>query len=675
MSKRSWEQANQESSGMEADGLDHSPGSLFGAAQQSPPPRNDHEYATTTRPTERNSTSDGGTNHIPMISRKIKACASCRKHKIKCVMDQNQKRCRRCIEKNLGCVLNKSLQTLISERSQTNEAMVQDLEMLHSGLQRVLKTMNLSSLGPLHSTRQMIQTPAAEEPHEIGPSCDNSPRLSPADINDLPKVPIQSVYHLTKLSALRSPDDADASHMNQQDLVIDDFISKGQLSLGDAERLFNLYMSHLDHFMYGIGGRHKTLDGLRRSSRILAACIFTVAALHDPQSNVIYGVCSKEFRRLVASSMFQRQIDRDYLRALSIGAYWLSDISWILSGHAIRRASEFNISGLYRRVVSEGNSDALDYIRIWYILYISDQHLSTLFGRSPVIRDDYTVQGWEEFIECSATNEEDNRLASQVSLLNILHSIRELFGPDNGEPISKVYVMQISSFSRQLDQWLARWSSAIIQHHERIGGFPRKGVHLHYHYAKLILYSHVFRGIHDSSIPAHFLDSAASAVAAATNTVNVLISDPEMQPALVGLPSYMHSMTGYACMFLAKLATVHGDQLIEKPLVIDLTSRLAALYRSTPVGKFHLMNLMADGLDKVIVALQNNIATNDQADHGPLDANTHLFPPTAAGDSMFSDMDPSFVMDYNVTMGASHLMYLGGGPSVFDTTDLSPTFF
>ncbi|KAK8139819.1 hypothetical protein PG984_000942 [Apiospora sp. TS-2023a] len=535
--------------------------------------------------------------------------------------------------------------------------------------------MNLPSLGPLQSARQLLQAPTTEEPHEIGPSCDNSPRLSPADINDLPKVPIESVYHLTKLSALRSPDNVDSSHTNQQSLVIDDFIAKGQLSLEDAERLFNLYMSHLDHFMYGIGGRHRTLDGLRRSSRILAACIFTVAALHDPQSNVIYGVCSKEFRRLVASSMFQRQIDRDYLRALSIGAYWLSDISWILSGHAIRRASEFNISGLYRRVVSEGNPDALDYIRIWYILYISDQHLSTLFGRSPVIRDDLTVQGWEEFIECPATNEEDNRLASQVSLLNLLHSIRELFGPDNGEPISKVYVMQISGFSRQLDQWLTRWSSAIIQHHERIGGFPRKGVLLHYHYAKLILYSHVFRGLHDASIPAHFLDPAASAVTAATNTVNVLISDPEIKPALVGLPSYMHSMTGYACMFLAKLATVHGDQLIEKPLVVDLTSRLAALYRSTSVGKFHLMNLMADGLDKVTVALQSSMAPNDRADPDSLDASTHLFSPAAAGDSMFSDIDPNFVLDYNVTMGASHLMYLGGGPSVFDTADLSPTFF
>lgn len=134
-------------------------------------------------------------------------------------------------------------------------------------------------------------------------------------------------------------------------------------------------------------------------------------------------------------------------------------------------------------------------------------------------------------------------------------------------------------------------------------------------------------------------------------------------------------MTGYTCMFLAKLATVHGDQLIEKSLVIDLTSRLAALYRSTLVGKFHLMNLMADGLDKVVMALQNNMTTNHRPDPSLSEPNTHLYPPAAAGDNMFSDMDPNFVTDYNVTMGASHLMFLGGGPSVFDTADLSPTFF
>ena len=65
MSKRSWEHVNHETSGLEVDGLDHSPVSLFGAVQQSSPPR-------TTQATEYISNGDGTTNHIPMISRKIK---------------------------------------------------------------------------------------------------------------------------------------------------------------------------------------------------------------------------------------------------------------------------------------------------------------------------------------------------------------------------------------------------------------------------------------------------------------------------------------------------------------------------------------------------------------------------------------------------------------------------
>lgn len=38
---------------------------------------------------------------------------------IKCIMDENAgPPCKRCAERNLSCVLNKSLQTLIDERSQ-----------------------------------------------------------------------------------------------------------------------------------------------------------------------------------------------------------------------------------------------------------------------------------------------------------------------------------------------------------------------------------------------------------------------------------------------------------------------------------------------------------------------------------------------------------------------------
>lgn len=282
---------------------------------------------------------------------------------------------------------------------------------------------NLPQIGPLRSSKCGFLAPAQDEPdsHHMdsaGPSCDNSPRVAAEEGSALPQVPINSVYRLTKLSALRSPDTADLNTgRSEPESSIDDLISHGFLSYEDAERLFMLYVERLDFFMYAIGGRYKTLNALRRSSRILAVCIFTVAALHDGQGNgSLYGTCMKEFRRVMAASIFSRQIDRDYLRAMCIASYWLSDMSWTLSGYGIRRAAELNLSRFHHRAIVEEDADAVDSVRIWYLLYICDQHLSTLYGRQPIIQNDPAVQGWDVFVQRPAATDEDRRLASQVAL-------------------------------------------------------------------------------------------------------------------------------------------------------------------------------------------------------------------------------------------------------------------
>lgn len=238
--------------------------------------------------------------------------------------------------------------------------------MMHSSLQAINRTLNLPAIGRLQSS-----TVSEESNHviEAGPSCDNSPKISPTDENDLPKVPIQSLYHLTKLSALRSPEaaESDQGHEHTND-TINDFITRGDVSISDAERLFQLYVQQLDQFMYGFGGRYKTLNELRRNSRILTVSLLTVAALHDPDSHSLYGVCSKEFRGLMASSLFSRRINHDYLRAMCIASYWLSDINWILSGYAIRRAAELNLTSHYQRAIADGDEESAGVVRLWCVI-------------------------------------------------------------------------------------------------------------------------------------------------------------------------------------------------------------------------------------------------------------------------------------------------------------------
>lgn len=349
--------------------------------------------------------------------------------------------------------------------------------MVYNNVQTILRQLNLPAQAPLQSVKYSAFTPVSAEandafsneafpPDDPGPSCDNSPKMSPTYERDLPRVPIQSVYHLTKLSAFRSPeasqDDIYARHaaQDQQGSRPDDFISKGLLHVPDAERLFRLYNDRLDNYFYNVGARYPDLATLREGSPILTAAILTVAAMHDPLSNNIYPICNREFRRLMTDSLFDRQIDRDHLRALCVASYWLNDSSWMTSGIAARRRVVFDVGSQFKKAVENNDPEAADFIKIWYLVYICDQHLSTLYGRVCTTKDDVAIREWESLAKAPNTTTGDLRLLSQVALLSIIHEVRELFASFEADrPIPAVFVTQIKAFARQLDQWLGYWGT------------------------------------------------------------------------------------------------------------------------------------------------------------------------------------------------------------------------
>ncbi|KAJ4366106.1 hypothetical protein N0V83_007741 [Neocucurbitaria cava] len=552
---------------------------------------------------------------VPSISRKVKACASCRKQKIKCIMDDSGPPCKRCAERSLSCVLNKSLQTLIEERSQWKDTVVGDLSHIHSSLQQALAQLSLPPLPPLQSSA--LQDPEQTNQLELNshedelPSCDNSPRISPKE-EGLPHAPIESLYQITRLRALRSDDPSEERQALMQSRAsrpLNDFISKGAVSVEDAERLVGFFLNRIDHFMYMIGGgKHRDLESFRRSSSLLTACVCTVAALHDPSSNHLYGICNREFRRLMSASMFVRRMDQDSMRAMCIATYWLHDLSWMISGYAIRRAMEVNLGSNYQRVLADSNEEAMINLRIWYVLYICDRHLSILYGRPSIVRDDASIAGWERLMTTSVFTESDKRLVSQMALLIIMGNVRDLFGPDTGEPIPKAFAPKLMTFSLQIDHWMGFWSTELLRIHEHIGEFPTKGANLHHHLAKLHLHSHVFRGLRGNSVPPYFQDSARAAVAAAISIIELVLVDSDIRDGLVGIPHYIHSMIAFACVFLLKVSTQYPAQYVDDSVIYNLTTRAVQQFRATPVGKWHLVHMMAEGLEKMI-AKQTNTAT------------------------------------------------------------------
>lgn len=354
-----------------------------------------------------------------------------------------------------------------------------DITNIHASLRDVLQSLSLPPLPPPRTSAEepnffFDHDDLSHQAEEQDQSYDNSPKVSPMT-DSLAHVPIESLYQITGLRSLRSQDTG--GHLEEQKPsgpLAPDFIARGALSLEDAEHLVAFYLTRLDPYIYGLGAKYKDLESFRRSSAVLTACICTVSALHETTKPHLYGVCNREFRRLVSGSMFERRIDLEYLRALCIGSYWLSDISWTLSGYAIRRASELHLHRHYYRAAGalrehlNGPSgpgpdlqDSVDGVRVLYLLYICDQHLSILYGRPPIIREQDYIQGWESYLASPLTTNSDQRIASQVALLLIMSQVRDFFGPDKGQVIPNAFVSQLTNFNRQLDQWLGRWSASL----------------------------------------------------------------------------------------------------------------------------------------------------------------------------------------------------------------------
>lgn len=179
--------------------------------------------------------------------------------------------------------------------------------------------------------------------------------------------PMGSLYEVTQLSDIRA---SSPERQHAHDLVTD-FVSRGAVDLQEAEELFDHFDRVLNRYLWdGILLVHKDLTSLRNSSSMLSAAIFAVTALHLPNKERTFDTCYTEFAKLASESMLDRHHTLDDLRALCIGAFWLADVSWKLSGYAVRIATERNLHQAYRRATL-GSPEHKEQARLWYLLYVS----------------------------------------------------------------------------------------------------------------------------------------------------------------------------------------------------------------------------------------------------------------------------------------------------------------
>ncbi|BAE63319.1 unnamed protein product [Aspergillus oryzae RIB40] len=348
-----------------------------GDASSASPPRGALPYPASEANSRRESI------HVPKISRKIRACTECKRHKVRCDMKAGESVCSRCRRMGLECVVNKSLQTLLDDEAEYVRFVsfqpgfhqaVSLLTRLYTlyrwkttielAMADLLRKAQLPELSYYQAVGKSAETPhkksgrrgstvSTDDIHtsrgDVGRDATDGGAKSVDGISHPPShttqqrsqiaidreekllvtAPMGSLYEVTQLSDIqeRTPE---RHHTSDRDT---DLISRGTVDPQEAEELFCFFDQVLNRYLWdGIALVHKDLTSVRNSSSMLSAAILAVTALHMPQKERLFDTCYTEFAKLASESMLDRHHTLDDLRALCIGAFWLADVSWKLSG-------------------------------------------------------------------------------------------------------------------------------------------------------------------------------------------------------------------------------------------------------------------------------------------------------------------------------------------------------
>lgn len=435
---------------------------------------------------------------------------------------------------------------------------------------------------------------------------------------ELVSAPMRSLYEVTKLRNLRN----NPVEKPKSTLLEEDFISRGYVSLHEAEELFAYFSRTMNQLLWGgIVVPHRDLTSVRRASSLLTAAVLTVAALHIPNRTETLNTCYNEYVSLVSSMALTRSHTLDDIRALCVGAFWLSDLSWKLSGHAVRIATEMGLHQSFHKM-TRGHADQYERAQLWYLLYVCDHHFSIAYGRPPVIHEDAAIKNYEVFLQSRYVVPGDIRLMAQVALFVILTEAYRTFGSDTEQALTEEDFGQLRVYNVAVDQWRLLWqprsgvyipvSCVVIfltvffaADSPYVRTYPSKGVVLHYHFAKFQLNSLALRALSPTNTPVFSMDRkecANTAIQAAMACLNMVLEETDIRDVIVGVPIFTHTMVTFSAVFLLKVAVNWNSAYlnIDGRQVRRTVERVIELLNCVSAGERHLTRHIARGLGKML---------------------------------------------------------------------------
>ncbi|KAI3396485.1 hypothetical protein diail_12105 [Diaporthe ilicicola] len=587
--------------------------------------------------------------------RQGKACANCRRVKVKCVTPDDGRasgRCARCLRLGIVCLRQKKSwtagDTVEDEASQLSKladsyecGSTMQTQMTIVKLSRAVEDI-LDKLGMPHI--DMYSQPAVVEAHQPRQETRQHSEEAAAEKEtrerNVSPDPMKSLIEATRLNGLRSQlRSGKLRRKGGMRRMDSDLVSEKLVSFEEAEEILALFRRMQSRHLFSASiSPHATLESIRSSSTVLFTSLMLVTSLHIPGKEHVHEMCHSRFMGLVSSVMFDRFLTLDDIRGLCIAALWQPDLSWKLSGLSIRMATELNLHHAFYEafnddrnshgMTAEARKECLEKARLWYLLYVLDHQSSIAHGRPPMKSALRPIKDYELLLGSEDCTSSDTALLAQVTGLTILSRAFDHFGlePKRIMAGSDDNVLNHLRFTEEVRAWKDRWHLVALAHDQDEGGsshpahnaFYSRDITLQFLFSNLVLNSLVLRGRPLdtlSELPVPLRPLALRAVDTGHAILQHFLDEPSYHDGIVGMPLYMHSMIAFAVAFLTKLA--HRWQAIgitvdpttcTEPLIKDIIN----LLRSCTAGKNHMVYSMADGFERMLRQMRKTQARRQQ---------------------------------------------------------------
>jgi hypothetical protein len=225
-----------------------------------------------------------------------------------------------------------------------------------------------------------------------------------------------------------------------------------------------------------------------------------------------------------------------------------------------------------------------------------------------------SIRASSRMLATENATEDDARLVSQVAIWSIATKVLCTFGFNIETPVDSESIPSLRRYMIALDTWRADWNER-FSHNPKVGNYPKKGVGLHFHFAKLYLCSHAFRGARMASemppldapspheLPSELEEVAASAVLSAKSILRTIVNDQELQNHLNGLPLYFDTMIAFAVVFLLKVATRYCTTIrVDSAEILELIAQLEMVLglSTATMNRQHLLVIIAEGVSNLL---------------------------------------------------------------------------